>query len=208
MLAVAVVGWIGCFVILRRTGTWWMFGTCGALLAALMIATDRSTRQLLRPSFGHVAVGLCAGISMVALTHLSFRVVVGLAPEVQAETDRLFQLLRVGDYSPALRTSLIVLVASSEEIIFRGPLLGAFPAAGGRLFENLGRRELLWVLGLAVVYALATAALGSWLLVLCAWVCAIVWGALRVASRSLVVPILTHVVWDVGVLVVFPIVPP
>ena len=48
-------------------------------------------------------------------------------------------------------------------------------------------------------------ALGSLLLVVCAFVCAIVWGIMRLASGSLVAPIVAHVLWDLGVLVVWPL---
>lgn len=65
------------------------------------------------------------------------------------------------------------------------------------------RDDLLRVLALAVGYALA---LGSGLLIVCAFGCAVLWGGLRVATRSLVVPIIAHGVWDLGILVVWPLV--
>jgi len=68
------------------------------------------------------------------------------------------------------------------------------------------RDDLLRVLALAVGYALAMATLGSGLLIVCAFGCAVLWGGLRVAPRSLVVPIIAHGVWDLGSLVVWPLV--
>ena len=53
---------------------------------------------------------------------------------------------------------------------------------------------------------MAMATLESGLLILCAFGCAVLWGGLRVATRSLVVPIIAHVVWDLGILVVWPLV--
>jgi membrane protease YdiL (CAAX protease family) len=41
--------------------------------------------------------------------------------------------------------------------------------------------------------------------VLCAFVCGTVWATLRVATGSIVVPILAHVLWDLGVLLVWPL---
>jgi membrane protease YdiL (CAAX protease family) len=46
---------------------------------------------------------------------------------------------------------------------------------------------------------------GSFLLVACAFACGAVWGTLRVATGSLAAPIVAHVVWDLGVLLVWPV---
>jgi len=193
MLGLGVAGWLAGFAMLHRLGTWAPFALIGPALAALALGSDAEARALLRPSVRTVGVGLAAGLVMVALTHVAFAVVATLLPEVRAATVRLFDLLNVGGFSPAARAGLVVVIASCEEVIFRGALLGP-PGAPRR------------VLGLAAIYALAMATLGSGLLLVCAFVCALLWGALRVATRSLVAPILAHVVWDLGVLVVWPIV--
>ena len=57
----------------------------------------------------------------------------------------------------------------------------------------------------AVAYALAHAALGSPLLVVVALLCGIAWGALRTASKSLIPPLVAHLVWDVLVLLWLPL---
>jgi uncharacterized protein len=59
---------------------------------------------------------------------------------------------------------------------------------------------------LAACYAAATLPLGSPLLAACAFLCGLAWGSLRVATRSLAPPIVAHIVWDLGVLLVWPLV--
>ena len=59
---------------------------------------------------------------------------------------------------------------------------------------------------LAACYAAATLTLGSFLLVVCAFLCGMAWGGLRVATRSLVAPIVAHVVWDLGIFLAWPLV--
>jgi membrane protease YdiL (CAAX protease family) len=61
------------------------------------------------------------------------------------------------------------------------------------------------VLLAAATYALAHAAIGSLLLVVVALLCGIVWGALRAASKSLLPPLIAHLVWDVLVLLWLPL---
>ena len=57
----------------------------------------------------------------------------------------------------------------------------------------------------AVAYAVAHAPLGSALLVVVAFLCGLAWGALRAASKSLVPPLMAHLVWDVLVLLCLPL---
>ena len=190
MLGLAVAGWLAGFTILRQLGTWTPFALIGPGLAALSLASDAATRALLRPSTRALAVGVAAGLLMVASTHAAFVLLAKILPAARTATIHLFAVLNVGGFSAPARAGLIAVIASSEEVLFRGALLDS-------------RRSAL---ALATVYALTMLPLGSGLLIACAFGCAIVWGALRVATRSLIAPIVAHVVWDLGVLVVWPLV--
>lgn len=61
-------------------------------------------------------------------------------------------------------------------------------------------QRLRRIIGFASACALTTAPLGNPLLSVCAFVRGSVWGVMRIEARSLTVPILAHVVWDLGVL--------
>ena len=208
MLALAAAAWLAGFAVLPPLASWTSFAIAGSALTALALVFDADTRALLRPSLLTVALGLGVGLLMAALTHVAFAAVAPLLPQALTATERLFDLLHVGNFTPATRAGLIVIVATCEEVLFRGALAG--PAGGGDdpPLHRPGRDELLRVVALAAVYALATATLGSSLLVVCAFGCALVWGLLRVATQSLVAPIGAHVVWDLFVLVVWPLVAP
>jgi len=208
MLALAAGSWLAGFAVLPPLASWTSFAIAGPALTALALLSDADTRALLRPSFLTVALGLGVGLLMAALTHLAFATVTPFLPQALTATKRLFDLLHVGHFTPAARAGLIVVVATCEEVIFRGVLAGPSGARDDPPVHRPRRDELLRVLFLAAVYALATATLGSSLLVVCAFGCAIVWGLLRVATRSIVAPIVAHVVWDLFVLVVWPLVAP
>ena len=144
---------------------------------------------------------------MVVGTHLAYRAVVTVAPPVAGATRQLLVLLNVAGFSTAARGLLIVLIAGCEEVLFRG-LLPTSATAGSSRPHWPSRRELAHIVAFAAVYALTTLPLGSPLLVLCALVCGSLWGLMRVATGSLVVPLLAHVVWDLGVLLVWPLLAP
>jgi hypothetical protein len=205
MLALATGAWAVGFAVLARLGTWTPFAVAGLVLAGAALVFGAVPATRLRPSLGTVGVGLVAGVLMVVLTHAAYAVVGWLVPEARVATAGLYELLHVGGFSPAARAGLIAVIATSEEVLFRGALPSSRAAPGGPRRLGLARADLGPIVILAAIYALATVTLGSLLLVVCAFACALVWGALRLASGSLVAPVVAHVVWDLGVLVVWPL---
>ena len=203
-LVLALSAWTLCFVVLRHVGTWTPFAFVGLGLATLVVSQRVVPRSLLRPSLASMTLGIAGGALMVVGTHLAFRAVVSFAPPVAAATRQLLVLLNVAGFSPGVRALLIMLIASCEEVLFRG-LLPSFATPGSRGPHWPSRRELAQILALAAVYALTTLPLGNALLVLCAFLCGSLWGLMGIATGSLVVPLLAHVVWDVGVLLLWPL---
>jgi len=195
LLALSIAIWLAGFAVLRRHDTWSILAVAGPALAALALLSDPAARRLLRPSPSRIAAGLLAGAVMVLATRAAFALLVSVTPGARTATLQLFELLSVWDVSPATRAALIAVIASCEEVVFRGAIAG--PASP--------KIDLLRVLALAAGYALATLTLGSPLLVACAFACGVAWGMLRVATGSLLVPILAHVTWDLALLVVWPL---
>jgi membrane protease YdiL (CAAX protease family) len=142
---------------------------------------------------------------MVVLTHLAYGWLSALIPGVHEATRALLKLLNVVGFTPAERAGLIVVIASCEELLFRGPLPALVASKARPAWRWPVRSEVTRLLAFAAVYALTTVPLGSPLLVVCAFACGSVWGTLRIASGSLVAPILTHVIWDLGVLLIWPL---
>lgn len=204
LFALAVVVWFVSFAVLARLGTWTTFAVVGVAMAALLIGLRVVPIGLLKPTRANVGVGLTSGLMMVLLTHVAYYGLTLLAPVIGAATARLVGLLNVSGFSAGPRTLLIVLIASCEEILFRGalPNLSTRRALPLREFK---RRDVRRVVSLAAVYALTTTPLGSPLLAICAVLCGSLWGVLGLVTGSLVTPMLAHVVWDLGVLIVWPL---
>jgi membrane protease YdiL (CAAX protease family) len=207
-LALAVVLWLVCFAVLLRFGTWAPFVVCGTALAGLTLWCDAAARALLRQTHWQaLAVGLASGLLMVGLTHVGFALLTRLSPALHAEVVRMFALLRVADFPKAMSAGLIAVIASCEEVIFRGALLGPPARRGTPWSRALDRAAYARIVALAVAYAAAMGTSGSPLLVAWALVCGLLWGALRLVTHALIAPIAAHVVWDLGVLIVWPLVP-
>jgi hypothetical protein len=202
--ALALVTWLLCFGVLNRFGTWLPFGVVGAALATLSIGGGVVPLTRLRPSPSLLALGVLCGVAMVALTHVGYRLVASALPGLEPATRSLFGLLDAAGLSVAARSALIVVIASCEEILFRAPLLGT-ASAEVKVTKPSGAPALGRVIAYAALYAMTTLPLGSPLLVLCALVCGVIWGTLTVLTGALIVPILTHAIWDLGVLLVWPL---
>lgn len=204
LFTLAVVAWFGSFAVLARLGTWTTFAIVGVVIAALLVRLRMVPTVRLTPNRLNVGIGLATGLFMVLFTHLAYGWLSSRAPAVASGTARLMGLLNVSGFSAGSRTSLIVLIASCEEILFRGALSGR-AVTGALPLNSLSSREVGKVVALAAVYAFTTTPLGSPLLAICALLCGSLWGVLALATGSLIAPILAHVVWDLGVLIAWPL---
>jgi membrane protease YdiL (CAAX protease family) len=207
LLALAVASWLACFAMLVRLGTWAGFALAGTALVALALKVDPALLDLLRPSVAKVGIGFLLGAMMILLTHAAFSVVTVRLPGIRTATRGLYALLNNSGFPFVAQAAFVVVVAACEEILFRGVLAGAGQGTGqGGSHDLLTWRGLGTIVALAACYAAATLTLGSSLLVVCALLCGIAWGGLRVATRSLVAPIVAHIAWDLGIFLAWPLV--
>lgn len=198
-LAFALVSWAACFGVLALTGTWIPFAFLGVALVVLGIRSGAVRREHLRPSSRVLLQGALSGLVMVLATHIAYAVVTSVAPPVRSATRELMTLLIVPSFSRAERAVLITVIAVCEELVFRG-LLPPLASA-----TRPTRAELLRLSASTAAYALTTAPLGSPLLFCCALICGAIWAVMRLVTDSVVVPLLAHAIWDLGVLLLWPL---
>jgi hypothetical protein len=116
-------------------------------------------------------------------------------PAIATEVPKLYALLRQTP-GPVWAFPILVLVVVAEEWVWRGLAIELFSQ---RLTP--GRTVLL----AASIYVLPQVAFRSPLLVVVAFGCGVIWGALRVWTKGLVAPLLAHLLWDLLVFVLFPV---
>lgn len=139
--------------------------------------------------------GAGSGLLMIAATHALYPVAYRLVPPLQDQVRNLYGLLNAPP-GPFWALPVLTLVVVAEEILWRGVFL---PQAVHHLGPHKG-------LGLAVgAYALPQLLSGSWLLPLVALSCGLLWSWQAWVSRGILVPLVTHWVWDVGVFVALPL---
>jgi len=195
LAVVCVAVWVVAAACARVFGIWLAVGGAAvALGVAVWVADREQAGRLLRPSPRLLAVGAAAGVAMAAVTALLYPVLARRLPFIAPDTALLYSAFR----APSLAVASIALapVVVGEELVWRGVVQAALTRRFGGPFG---------VVCAAVAYALAHAALGSPVLVAVALLCGIAWGALRAASKSLVPPLVAHLVWDALVLLWLPL---
>lgn len=177
-------------------GMWLGTGLAAAigLLAGFGLARD-SLLPLLRPTPSSLALGTFTGALMAAVTHLVYPVAVQFVPAIEPAALALYARLD-GPPGKLAALPIVLAVVVAEELVFRGLAYDQLRARFGPAVS----------VALAVaLYTVPQLASGSWLLPLLAIGCGAIWTLLRHWTGGLVIPVLTHLVWDLAVMVAFPL---
>lgn len=175
---------------------WIGTGVAAVVSAALLTrAPSRARFFALGAPWRGAVVGVGVGVAMSVATWGLYPVATDLVPAIEIEVQRLYALLRQAP-GPLHAFPILVLVVFVEEVVWRGLAIEVFSRKRGPVAA---------VLIAGVTYVLPQVALGSPLLVAVAFVCGLVWGALRIRCGGLLAPLLAHWIWDLLVFVLFPV---
>jgi hypothetical protein len=160
----------------------WLLGALASgPLHAGMGRTRRGERA--RPVVQSLVLG-----TLLLVVFLAGALVVARVPVLREPVDELLDHARFGAFAAVL--ALTFLNGVVEELYFRGALYAALP-----------RHPVTLTTGL---YALTTVGTGVPLLVLAAAVLGLVTGLQRRVTGGFLGPVITHVVWSTGMLVLLP----
>jgi uncharacterized protein len=191
------------FAWMGRGGSWTVLGWLSVAAALRLVIVDAEVRRLLIPSSANFFLGLVGAMVMTAPTRLLFPIVADLIPGLRGATHQLYGILATSRHSPLELALLLALVSSSEEIVWRSRVLASPTDAEPRAWPN--RAEVIQAFPGALVYAFAHTPSHSPLLVILAWVCGMVWGVIRISTRSVWPSVVTHSLWDLAIMVVWPL---
>ena len=165
-----------------------------AVVAAVVALRGRTLRKDLAPSRTAVVSGLLVGIAMTLATYPVFRLAAELFPALRPNVAALYRAAATRSAWQSLPWVVAIVVA--EELLFRGLLLDALR------FRRHGR---IAAAASVALYVLAQAGTGSAIVASMALVCGIVWTVQRMSTRSLLSPLLSHLVWTPMVILFRPV---
>ena len=188
LLAFAVFGLSAIFQLVSDK---WMGITVVMGLTLVCTLLLDSVRSRLRPSMFRVVVGLVSGIGLYVATLGVIAVLPFVWPEWELSARTLYSW-KAG-HSTLFLASTCSMIVLAEELLWRG-VVTRF------LMERLGSG---WgVVAGAIFYTLAHWSTFNPLLLLAAFGCGVFWGWLYAATDNLIVPFVSHLLWDVLLLFV------
>jgi uncharacterized protein YbjT (DUF2867 family)/membrane protease YdiL (CAAX protease family) len=155
----------------------------------------KAVRRRLVPSIRSVGIGLLSGGMLYGLTRLVILVLQPLYPAWESHAAALIRWKE--GYSSFFILTTFVMIVVAEELVWRGVVARfAMERFGGGVGIVAG----------AALYAAAHVVTLNPLLVAAALGCGLYWGILYAATDDLTAPVVSHLVWDVMILFVAPVV--
>jgi len=178
---------------------WWWMSADIAVLLILTATIDR--RQLAaiaadiidRPAV-KIGVGLLAAVGLYAVFFAGNLLARRILPFAGAGISRVYGF-KTGASPLRVIFLMALLIGPGEELFWRGYLQRNFQDRYG------GFAGFLLATGL---YALVHVGSGNPVLVLAAAVCGLFWGYLYLRTKSILLVLISHTIWDLAVFILFP----
>jgi hypothetical protein len=167
-----------------------------ALSVLLVVGALASSKLLiwLRASRRALLTGLGVGLAMTLATYPTYALLRSFVPELEGHVAALYTAAHRTTLAEALPWVLAIIVA--EEVLWRGALL--------YVLERRVPPALAMAISVAT-YAAAQFGTGSWIVMLLALVCGTLWTLQRHFTRSLLSPLLAHLIWTPTVILFYPV---
>ena len=185
-LVVAVVA-MGSMFAFGRQHFWFRALIAGMVIGGFGAVAQRDRlSDYLRPTFVDVIIGVVSAVLLYLVFRVGDRVLARVAPALSREVGDLYRLR--AEARPSAILAMIAAVAVCEEIFWRGFV----QARTGLLVATLG-------------YALVLIWERKVVLIVAALLCGAAWGALFAWRDTLVAPMVSHVLWDLAIMVFLPV---
>lgn len=189
-VVIAAVAW-GLLFGLGRADFWSRAAVAGLVIGAYAIVAQRGALEgLLRPTVTDVVIGVVAAGVLYGVFWAGNAVLRRWLPGVAAEVDDLYAVRTVQRPARLPMSAVLLVVGPCEELFWRGLVqarAGFVVALAGYAAVHLWERKAALVLAAVVGGAF--------------------WGALFSWRGTLVAPIVSHALWDLAVVVWFPLAP-
>ena len=183
-LAVAAAA-MGSMFAFGRRHFWARAALAGAIIGGFgAVAEHDRLGDYLRPTVADVTIGVGAAALLYLVFRAGDRLLARVFPKLSDEVLDLYRLRSPSTGIPGM----ITVVAACEELFWRGFV----QARSGLLVATLG-------------YALVLVWERKLVLIVAALVYGATWGALFAWRDTLVAPVLSHVLWDLAIMVFLPV---
>jgi len=194
---VAIVFWFVMFSPWTKdyVNFWVTMGFAGATLTLMSAFLGENFKKQFSFSVKDLLIGLGSAVVLYVVFYLGDFFSSLLFDFAKEQVGNIYQL-KEGENPLFLSLLLVLLVGPAEEIFWRGYIQ-----------RTLGAKYGEWIAFIVttLVYTLVHIWSFNFMLIMAAMVCGIFWGLLYKYNKNLVTLIISHAVWDVSVLILFPI---
>jgi uncharacterized protein len=171
---------------------WYMFTSSMLILISFSIVKDE-VDDAVRISV-YFTLGILSGLLLYGLFIIGDFLFSLINFSIQDDVDKLYQL-----FSPTMfwhYLSLMLIAIPGEEIFWRGFIL-----------KKLLKNNRLWssIVISSFMYASVNIYIGEWILVLATFIAGMMWGYLYAWKRSIPLVIVSHLVFDLFLFILFPL---
>lgn len=175
---------------------WVLGGIVASITCVLCLVSYGSpVSRLLSASPIEYGVGVATGLGLSLATHAAFAIAEGVWPQIAAGVAPLYAQLQVWP-GVVIALPVLILLVVTEELIWRGLLYD--------LLTTKVRPFIAIFLG-TIAFPIPHVLTGQWSLGLAALLLGGCCMLLRHYRKNIVVPILTHLIWNLCIMVIFPV---
>jgi membrane protease YdiL (CAAX protease family) len=175
---------------------YWIMGPYAVLVSVVLLTLrSRALLRLLRPSTRNVSLGVSIGVAMTLATYPAFAAAQALFPELMSNVSQLYSQSR--QEALVIAVTWVIVIAAAEELVWRGAWIEALTPRFGRFYAGA------MSIG---IYAAAQLCSKSFIVGLLALCCGTIWTVMRHYTRSIVSPLLAHLIWTPTVILLWPVV--
>ncbi|MDB4987710.1 MAG: hypothetical protein JWN04_2888 [Myxococcaceae bacterium] len=175
---------------------YWIMGPYAAAMSVVLLTLrSRALLNLMRPTLSNVAIGLAVGAAMTLATYPAFHLAKQLFPELTRNVSELYS--KSNDELLITALSWVAVIAAAEDLLWRGAWIEALTPRFGRLYAGMLS---------VVLYAGTQLCSKSFIVGLLALCCGTVWTIQRHYTRSVLSPLISHLIWTPTVILLVPVV--
>jgi membrane protease YdiL (CAAX protease family) len=178
---------------------WWWMSANLAILLALTAAIDRRqlvliAQDILERPAAKIGAGILSAAGLYAVFFVGNILARRILPFAGAGISQVYGF-KAGVSPLRVIFLMSLVIGPGEELFWRGYLQRNFQDRWG------GWKGFL---AATAVYALVHAGSGNPMLVLAAAVCGLFWGYLYLRTKSILLVLISHTIWDLAVFILFP----
>ncbi len=178
---------------------WYWMSTNLVVLLSLVFILDRSNGQEIRRdlhdnALKKVIIGIAAALVLFLVFYVG-NILIRMVLEMAGEGIQNVYSFKQHASPIRIGILMIIIIGPGEELFWRGYLQR-------RLGLKFGKMKGFILATL--LYTIVHIATGNMVLVLAALICGLFWGWLYMRYKSMLINVISHTVWDIGVFLIVP----